>query len=73
VAGDKKLLAQFYSELGDCYNATKEYKLSDENFEKTVNLDPDNAGVMNNWAYYLSLRNDNLEKAEKMGRKAICW
>ncbi len=70
VAGDKKLLAQFYSELGDCYNATKEYKLSDENFEKTVNLDPDNAGVMNNWAYYLSLRNDNLEKAEKMGRKA---
>jgi len=26
--------------------------------------------VMNNWAYYLSLRNENLDKAEKMGRKA---
>jgi len=70
VAGDKKLLAQFYSILGDCYNSLKDYKLSDENYEKTINLDPDNANVMNNWAYYLSLRNDNLDKAEKMGRKA---
>jgi tetratricopeptide (TPR) repeat protein len=70
VAGDKKLLAQFYSILGDCYNATKEYKLSDENFEKTINLDPENANIMNNWAYYLSLRNDNLDRAEKMGLKA---
>lgn len=70
VAGDKKLLGQFYSILGDCYNATKEFNLSDENFEKTINLDPENANVMNNWAYYLSLRNDNLDKAEKMGLKA---
>lgn len=70
VAGDKKLLGQFYSILGDCYNATKEYALSDEKFEKTLNLDPENANVMNNWAYYLSLRNDQLDKAEKMGRKA---
>lgn len=70
VAGDKKLLGQFYSILGDCYNAMKEYSKSDENFEKTINLDPENANVMNNWAYYLSLRNDNLDKAEKMGLKA---
>lgn len=70
VAGDKKLLAQFYSVQGDCYNATKEYPLSDEKFEKTLNLDPDNANVMNNWAYYLSLRNEKLDKAEKMGSRA---
>ncbi len=70
VAGDKKLLAQFYSIQGDCYNSLKDYKLSDESFEKTLNLDPENANVMNNWAYYLSLRNDNLDKAEKMGLKA---
>jgi Tfp pilus assembly protein PilF len=70
VAGDKKLLAQFYSILGDCYNAMKEYKLSDDNYEKTLNLDPENANVMNNWAYYFSLRNEKLDKAEKMGLKA---
>lgn len=70
IVGDKKLLAHFYSVLGDCYNSTKEYKLSDESFEKTINLDPENANVMNNWAYYLALRNENLEKAEKMSRKA---
>ena len=34
VAGDKKLLAQFYADIGDCYNATKEYKLSDDNLKK---------------------------------------
>lgn len=69
VAGDKKLLAQFYSIIGDCYNATKEFKRSDENFEKALNLDPENANIMNNWSYYLSLRNENLDKAEKMSRK----
>ena len=70
VAGDKKLLGQFYSIQGDCYNATKEYGLSDEKFEKTLNLDPENANVMNNWAYYLSLRKETLDRAEKMGLKA---
>lgn len=70
VAGDKKLLAQFYSILGDCYNATKEYKLSDESYEKSLNLDDANANVMNNWAYYLSLRNENMAQAEKMSRRA---
>ncbi len=70
VVGDKKLLGQFYSILGDCYNAMKEYTLSDLNFEKTLNLDPENANVMNNWAYYLSLRNEKLDKADKMGRRA---
>lgn len=70
VAGDKKLLAQFYAILGDCYNATKEYKLSDEYYGKALNLDPDNANVMNNWAYYLSLRNEKLDEAEKMSRRA---
>lgn len=70
VAGDKKLLAQFYSILGDCYNNLKDYKKSDEAYEKTINLDPENANIMNNWAYYLSLRNEQLEKAERMARKA---
>lgn len=70
VAGDKKLLAQFYSIQGDSYNSLKEFALSDEKFEKCLNLDPENANVMNNWAYYLSLRNERLDKAEKMGLRA---
>lgn len=70
VAGDKKMLAQFYSILGDCYNSLKEYPKSDEAYEKALNLDPENATVMNNWAYYLSLRNEQLEKAEKMSRRS---
>lgn len=70
VAGDKKMLAHFYSIMGDCYNALKEYQKSDDAYEKALNLDPENANVMNNWAYYLSLRNEKLEKAEQLSRKS---
>lgn len=70
VVGDKKMLAHFYSVMGDCYNALKEYPKSDEVYEKALNLDPENANIMNNWAYYLSLRNEKLEKAEQMSRKS---
>lgn len=70
VAGDKKLLAQFYSMMGDSYHGLKDNAKSDEKYEKSLNLDPDNAIVLNNWAYYLSLRKENLDKAERMSRKS---
>lgn len=70
VAGDKRMLAQFYSLIADCYNAMKDYKSSDANFEKALNLDPDNGYLLNNWSYYLTLRNDKLDKAEKMSLQA---
>jgi Tfp pilus assembly protein PilF len=33
-----------------------------------VELDPDNVNVLNNYAYYLSLRGEKLDKAEKMAK-----
>jgi tetratricopeptide (TPR) repeat protein len=70
VIDNKPLLAQFYSSLGDAYYKSNNYESSDEYYEKTLKIDPDNVYVLNNWAYYLSLRNENLEKAEKMSRRA---
>ena len=32
---------------------------------------PDNVQVLNNYAYYLSLRGENLERAEEMSKKTI--
>jgi len=71
VSGNNVLVVQFYTYLGDTYNRKKEYRLSDENFEKALKLDPENSFVLNNYAYYLSLRNENLDKAESMSAKSI--
>jgi predicted negative regulator of RcsB-dependent stress response len=36
-----------------------------------LSINPDNALVLNNYAYYLALRKDKLDKAEKMIKKAL--
>jgi tetratricopeptide (TPR) repeat protein len=67
---DKELLAQSFSSLGDCYHDLKDYKNSDEAYEKALGFNPDNAFTLNNYAYYLSLRGEQLEKAAKMSKRS---
>ena len=69
VSDNEKLLAQFYTYLGDAYNMTGQYSLSDESYDKALRIDPKDSYVLNNYAYYLSLRGVNLEKALEMARK----
>lgn len=57
---------QVYSSLGDAYQELKKYKESSESYEKALHLESGNVYALNNYAYYLSLRDENLEKAEKM-------
>jgi tetratricopeptide (TPR) repeat protein len=71
VSGNNILLVQFYTNLGDTYERTKDYTLSDESYQKALKIDSENSYVLNNYAYYLSLRNENLEKAESMSAKSI--
>lgn len=68
-AFDKQLLAQFYATIGDAQNQLKHYGASDSAYNKALELDPNNVYVLNNYAYYLSIRNTNLEKAERMSKK----
>jgi len=67
---DKELLAQSFSSLGDCYHDLKDNKNSDEAYEKALSFNPDNAFTLNNYAYYLSLRGEQLEKAAKMSKRS---
>jgi len=60
----------------DLYRAEAFYKLDrvEEAFkayDDVLKLDPENWGAMNNYAYYLSLRNENLDKAEELGSQAV--
>jgi len=66
IVDNENLLLEFYSSLADVYHATKQHKLSDEYYEKALDIDPNNVLILNNYAYYLSVRKKNLEKAKEM-------
>jgi tetratricopeptide (TPR) repeat protein len=70
VVGNDRLLAQFYAYLGDAYNQVDKTEKSDEAYDKVLMINPDHDYVLNNYAYYLSLRGENLEKAAKMAKRA---
>lgn len=67
---DKELLSLTYSAVGDIYHSEKDDKNSDNAYQKALNFDPDNAFALNNFAYYLSLRGENLDKAAQMAAHA---
>lgn len=71
VINNDPLRLQFYNVLAESCNRMKEYSCSDANMEKALQLDPQNLPLLNNYAYYLSLRGENLDKAEKMSRITI--
>ncbi|MBL7912476.1 MAG: tetratricopeptide repeat protein [Bacteroidia bacterium] len=70
VTDNKALMMDFYTNLGDAYFYAKDYPKSDKAFDDALKIDADNTYVLNNYAYYLSLRNESLDKAEKLSRKA---
>ena len=60
-----------YNDLASVYYKTGEKAKSYKYFEKALRLNPSDAGVLNNYAYNLSLDRKNLKKAEKMSRKSL--
>lgn len=71
VVNNNALLEQFYSTLGDTYNELRSYDASYAAYEKALKINPDNSIVLNNYAYYLSLRSEQLDKAASMAKKAV--
>lgn len=71
LVGNKNLSSEMYAILGNSYNEIKDYKKSDESYEKALDFLPDNVQVLNNYAYYLSLRGENLERAKEMSLTTI--
>ncbi len=60
----------------EIYKAEANYKLDRveqafKAFDEVIRLDPDNFMALNNYAYYLSLRGQDLEKAERLSSKAV--
>lgn len=65
-----QLTLQMLIALGDVSFELKNYERSDSAYEAALEIDPNNATVLNNYAYYLSERDNKLEKAERMSKKS---
>ena len=66
VINNPPLKEQFYVNLGDAYHNLEDNFNSDRYYDKALEINPKNAGLLNNYAYYLSVRNTQLPKALKM-------
>lgn len=62
---------QFYSMLGEVYRNEGNNSMSDEMFQRALNIDNENLFVLNNYSYYLSLREERLEEALGMSKKCV--
>jgi tetratricopeptide (TPR) repeat protein len=57
--------------LGEAYNERKEYAASDLAFDRALVIAPNNSLVLNNYSYFLSLREEKLDLAEKYIKRCI--
>jgi len=69
VIDNEILLLEFYSSLAEIYHTIGNNSISDSLYEKVLSIDPENVLVLNNYAYYLSVRKVKLGKAEEMSLK----
>lgn len=68
---DPNLLTVFYGQLGDAYNGLKEQEKSFKAYDKALENSPNNDHVLNNYSYFLSLANKDLDKALEMSSRLI--
>lgn len=71
VVDNVRMEGQFLMLKGEALYKTGKKKQAFELFDKSVELDPENHIALNNYAYYLSLAGENLDKAEQMSGKVI--
>ncbi|GGE63718.1 hypothetical protein GCM10011413_32670 [Pedobacter psychrotolerans] len=67
---NKSLQAQVFALQGDIYINQNNFTLAKTAFEKAIEIEPDNYFIMNNYAYYLALKNDDLVKAAQYSETA---
>ncbi len=68
---DDELFGQFLTLLGDSHYQADNHSSSFQYYEEAITLDPDNAYALNNYSYYMSVINENLEKALEMSAKSL--
>lgn len=68
---DKTLASDFYAILGDLYHLKKMNVEAYAAYDSALVYKEDNIGALNNYAYYLSLERQHLDKAEEMSYRTV--
>lgn len=68
---DKALASDFYAILGDLYHTKKMNAEAYAAYDSALVYKDDNIGVLNNYAYFLSVERKDLDKAEEMSYKTV--
>ena len=71
LSANKELTANFDTYIGDTYHVLNNKEKAYEAYDRVLKAQPDNIYVLNNYAYYLSLDNQDLERALQMSGKTI--
>jgi tetratricopeptide (TPR) repeat protein len=67
---NKALQLQIYSSLGDLYNHIGLSEVSNAAYDEALAIDSNNTYVLNNYAYYLAIRKESLEKAATYSKRS---
>ena len=57
--------------LGDVYNGLEQYEKSSEAYEAVLKADPSNDYVLNNYSYFLALRQEKLPYAKQLSARLL--
>ena len=68
---DKVLVSDFYAIMGDIFHEKKMDAEAYAAYDSALVYKDDNIGVLNNYAYYLSVERKNLDKAEEMSFRTV--
>lgn len=68
IIGDENppVKSDIYGQIGDLNYHLGNKQIAFENYDKALKINPQNLGVLNNYSYYLSIDNKDLDKAELM-------
>jgi tetratricopeptide (TPR) repeat protein len=66
-----EIRVEILGQLGLLYDGMKNYTKSDSLYESGLKLDPENHLLLNNFSYSLSERGLQLDRSEKMSKKAL--
>ena len=67
----KEIVSDFYNIIGDACHSKGKNQEAYEAYDKALEYNADNIGVLNNYAYYLSLERKELDKAEEMSYRTV--
>lgn len=65
------MVASMYSSMGDVLHQMGKDKEAFVQYDSALVYNPDDAMCLNNYAYFLSLNGENLDKAEEMSYRAV--